>query len=203
MTLVASVATAGTGAQLPREERRETATPLGVGVAIWLASELMFFAGLFAAYFALKAHNEPVWPPADVDFEVWRSGVFTLVLVISSFTVHFAVKAAEDGRRQLSLWLMLTTVLLGALFLVNQLLEYAGLDFSVDTHAYGTIFYTLTGFHALHVAAGLVALVMVTWVVFSRHSHVPSAHTLRVTGYYWHLVDVVWVVVFLVVYVLR
>jgi cytochrome c oxidase subunit 3 len=198
MTAVASVATVG------REKgRHETASPLGVGVAIWLASELMFFAGLFAAYFALKAHNEPNWPPADVHFEVWRTGLFTVVLVISSFTVHYAVKAAEEGKRQLSLWLMVTTVVLGVLFLANQMFEYAGFDFSVSTDSYGTIFYTLTGFHALHVAAGLVALSLVVWVVFSRHSRVPSAHTLRVTGYYWHFVDVVWVAVFLTVYLLR
>lgn len=183
--------------------RRETATPLGVGVAIWLASELMFFAGLFAAYFALKAHNEPAWPPSDVEFNLWQTGTFTLVLVISSFTVHFAVKAAEEGNRARSLALMVTTVVLGALFLANQLVEYAGFDFTVETNVFGTIFYTLTGFHALHVAAGLVALVMVMWVVFSRHSRAPSAHTLRVTGYYWHLVDVVWIAVFLVIYVLR
>jgi cytochrome c oxidase subunit 3 len=198
MTLVTGVATVGR-----EQERHETASPLGVGVAIWLASELMFFAGLFAAYFALKAHNEPAWPPADVHFELWRTGLFTVVLVISSFTVHFAVKAAEQGNRQLSLWLMITTVVLGALFLANQLLEYTGFDFTIESNAFGTIFYTLTGFHALHVAAGLVALTIVIWVVFSRHSRVPSAHTLRVTGYYWHLVDVVWVAVFLTVYVLR
>lgn len=198
MALVTGVATVG-----QRNERPETATPLGVGVAIWLASELMFFAGLFAAYFSLKAHNEPTWPPADVDFNLWQTGTFTLVLVISSFTVHFAVKAAEEGRRQRSLALMLTTVMLGALFLVNQLVEYAGFDFTVESNAFATIFYTLTGFHALHVAGGLVALSIVVWIVFSRHSQLPSAHTLRVTGYYWHLVDVVWIAVFLVVYVLR
>lgn len=198
MTVVASIATVG------REKgRHETASPLGVGVAIWLASELMFFAGLFAAYFALKAHNEPNWPPVDVHFEVWRTGLFTVVLVVSSFTVHFAVKAAEEGKRQLSLWLMVTTVVLGSLFLANQMLEYAGFDFTVSTDSYATIFYTLTGFHALHVAAGLVALSLVVWVVFSRHSRVPSAHTLRVSGYYWHFVDVVWVAVFLTVYLLR
>jgi cytochrome c oxidase subunit 3 len=198
MAAVTGVATVGR-----HEERPETATPLGVGVAIWLASELMFFAGLFAAYFALKAHNEPAWPPSDVHFELWRTGLFTFVLVVSSLTVHFAVRAAEDGKRTLSLWLMIATVFLGALFLGNQLLEYAGFDFTVDSNAFATIFYTLTGFHALHVAAGLVALIMVIWVVFSRHSRVPSAHTLRVTGYYWHLVDVVWIAVFLTVYVLR
>ena len=181
----------------------ERATPVGIGVVVWLASELMFFAGLFAAYFSLKAHNEPIWPPSDVQFELARSAVFTAVLISSSFTMHFAIKAADERRRSASLALLLTTLVLGALFLANQLLEYAALDFSVDTHAYGTIFYTLTGFHGLHVAGGLVALGVIAWVVFSRHSRMPSAHTIRVTGYYWHFVDVVWVAVFLVVYVLR
>jgi cytochrome c oxidase subunit 3 len=198
MASVTGVATVGR-----QHEPPETATPLGVGVAIWLASELMFFAGLFAAYFALKAHNEPMWPPSDVHFEMARTGVFTFVLITSSFTMHFAVKAAEDEKRRLSLALMLTTAVLGAVFLANQLLEYAGLDFTVESNAFGTIYYTLTGFHALHVAAGLVTFVIVIWIVFSRHSRMPSAHTLRVTGYYWHLVDVVWVAVFLTVYVLR
>ena len=181
----------------------ERATPLGIVVVVWLASELMFFAGLFAAYFSLKAHNEPIWPPDDVHFEMARSTVFTLVLISSSFTMHFAVKAADERRRTAALVLLLTTLVLGALFLSNQLLEYAALDFSIDTHAYGTIFYTLTGFHGLHVAGGLVALGVIAWIVFSRHSRMPSAHTIRVTGYYWHFVDVVWVAVFLVVYVLR
>jgi cytochrome c oxidase subunit III len=198
MATVTSVATVGR-----QPERHETATPLGIGVTIWLASELMFFAGLFAAYFTLKAHNEPVWPPPDVHFELWRTGLFTVVLVVSSLTMHFAVQSAERNRRQLSMWLMISTVVLGALFLTNQLLEYSALDFTIDSNAYATIYYTLTGFHALHVAAGLVALVMVTWVVFSRASKVPSAHTLRVTGYYWHLVDVVWIAVFLTVFILR
>ena len=126
------------------------------------------------------------------------------MLVISSFTVHFAVKAAEQGKRQLSLWLMITTVVLGALFLANQLLEYAGFDFTVRVER---VRHDLLHAHRLsRPARGRRAswrLTLVIWVVFSRHSHVPSAHTLRVTGYYWHLVDVVWVAVFLTVYVLR
>jgi cytochrome c oxidase subunit 3 len=184
----------------PTDER---ATPLGIGVVVWLASELMFFAGLFAAYFSLKSHNEPIWPPDDVHFELVRSGIFTAVLISSSFTMHFAIKAADERRRTASLVLLLTTIVLGGLFLTNQLLEYAALDFSIDTHAYGTIFYTLTGFHGLHVAGGLVALSMIAWVVFSRHSRIPSAHTLRVAGYYWHFVDVVWIAVFAGVYLLQ
>jgi cytochrome c oxidase subunit III len=185
------------------EERSETQSPLGVGLVIWLASELMFFAGLFAAYFALLAENEPDWPPADVELDVWRMAIFTTVLVVSSITIHFSIKSAEQERRTASLWLLVLTIFLGALFIINTGLEWAGLDFQLDSHAYGTIFYLLTGFHALHVLGGLVALGVIAWVVFSRYSRIPSVHTLRVASYYWHFVDVVWVVLFFVVYVIQ
>ncbi|WP_334144129.1 cytochrome c oxidase subunit 3 [Rhabdothermincola sp.] len=178
-------------------------SPLGVGVVIWLASEVMFFAGLFAAYFALLAHNAPDWPPADVHLDLLRAAVFTSVLVASSFTIHAAVVASERGQRQAALWYLVATIVLGGLFLTNQVLEYRVLGFGIDSHAYGTIFYLLTGFHGLHVLGGLVALVLVGWVVFSRYSRVPSTQTLRVTSYYWHFVDVVWVVLFAVVFVIR
>jgi cytochrome c oxidase subunit 3 len=185
------------------DDRQETESPLGVGLVIWLASELMFFAGLFAAYFALLAENEPDWPPADVELDVVRMAVFTTVLVVSSFTIHFSIKAAEEGRRTASLWLLLLTIALGALFIVNTLLEWASLDFQLDSHAYGTIFYLLTGFHGLHVLGGLIALGLIAWVVFSRYSRIPSVHTIRVASYYWHFVDVVWVALFFVVYVIQ
>lgn len=181
----------------------EEQSPLGVGVMIWLASELMFFAGLFAAYFALRAENGAAWPPDDAELDVWRALIFTLVLVVSSFTMHLSVRASERSQRHFSLAWLLFTVFLGVVFLANQLLEYTTVGFDVDTHAYGTIYYLLTGFHALHVAAGLILLSILAWVVFSRLSHLPSTHTLRVSSYYWHFVDVVWVAVFLTVYVIK
>ncbi len=181
----------------------EEASPLGVGVMIWLASELMFFAGLFAAYFALRAENGSAWPPDDAVLDVTRAGIFTLVLVISSFTMHLSVRASERGHRHFSLAWLLLTVVLGVVFLANQLLEYTTVGFDVDTHSYGTIYYLLTGFHGLHVAAGLILLSIMAWVVFSRLSRMPSTHTLRVSGYYWHFVDVVWVAVFFTIYVIQ
>ncbi len=189
---------AGPGASAP-----ETSSPLGIGVVLWLASEVMFFAGLFAAYFSLLAENRDTWPPEGVELDVARMAFFTSVLIVSSITMHFSVKAAEDGHRSRSLGLLVATVALGAAFLVNVGLEYAEFDWDWTSHAYGTIFYMLTGFHALHVGAGLVLLAVVAWIVFSRYSRLPSAHTLRVTGYYWHFVDVVWVAMFVVVYVIR
>src|SRR4051812_46721398 len=99
------------------DDRR--ASPLGVGVVVWLASELMFFAGLFAAYFTLRAGTD-VWPPNDVDLAVGRTAIATAVLVLSSLTMHGAVKSAErDDRAHAIRWLGLTAAL-GVLFLTNQ-----------------------------------------------------------------------------------
>src|SRR5690349_623274 len=86
----------------------ERASPLVVGVGVWLASELMFFGGLFAAWFVLKANNEPNWPPPGEELDVPRMAIFTAILVASSFTVHRAVVCAEERNRQASIrWLAL------------------------------------------------------------------------------------------------
>src|SRR5262245_50413880 len=89
-------------------ERPTKVTPLAVGVVVWLASELMFFAGLFATYYTLRAENSS-WPPADVDLDVPRALIFTLVLILSSVTMHLCTHAADQGRRRSSLrWLFAT-----------------------------------------------------------------------------------------------
>jgi cytochrome c oxidase subunit 3 len=182
-------------------ETRSAPSTLGVGVVVWLTSELMFFAGLFAAYFTLRSAND-VWPPGDVELETARTALATVVLVASSGTMHVAVRAAEGGdRRRAVTWLGITA-LLGALFLSNQVVEYAQASFQMDDHAYGSIFYLLTGFHGLHVLGGLVFMGAVA-VVISGRSAAPAHPSVEVCGYYWHFVDVVWLAVFAAVYLLR
>src|SRR5919106_129047 len=174
---------------------------LGVGVVVWLASELMFFAGLFAAYFTLRSVND-VWPPADVELETVRTAIATVVLVASSGAMHMAVQAARrDDRRQAVHWLGITT-LMGLIFLSNQAGEYIQADFRLDDHAYGSIFYLMTGFHGLHVIGGLVFMGAVSWAIAGR-SRAPAHQTVEVCGYYWHFVDVVWVAMFSTIYLLR
>ena len=181
----------------------ERASPLVVGVVVWLASELMFFGGLFAAWFVLRANNEPNWPPAGEELDVWRMAVFTAVLIASSFTIHRAVVCAEVGNKVASIrWLSLTVVM-GLAFLVNEALEWSSLGFGFDSSAFSTIFYLLTGFHGAHVLAGLILMTVVAWVVFSPGSKSPQGEGMKVTSYYWHFVDVVWSVLFLVVYVIQ
>jgi cytochrome c oxidase subunit III len=180
--------------------RTSNPTPLGVGVVVWLASELMFFAGLFAAWFTLRAGND-VWPPEGVELEVARTGVATAVLVASSGTIHLAVAAGRRADRAGAVrWLGVTAVL-GALFVANTVAEWATDDFGIDSHAYGSIFYLLTGFHALHVLGGILLMGAVAGAVAGR-SRAPAAATVEVAAAYWHFVDVVWVGLFLSVYVI-
>jgi cytochrome c oxidase subunit III len=174
---------------------------LGVGVVVWLASELMFFAGLFAAYFTLRSVND-VWPPAGVELETARTAVATAVLVGSSGAMHMAVTAAKREDRQGATRWLGVTALMGLLFLSNQLLEYVQADFRLDDHAYGSVFYLMTGFHGAHVIGGLIFMGAVAAAIVGR-SRAPAPQTVEVCAYYWHFVDVVWVAMFLTIYVLK
>ncbi|MCU1395981.1 MAG: cytochrome c oxidase, subunit [Ilumatobacteraceae bacterium] len=175
---------------------------LGVGVVVWLSSELMFFAGLFAAYFTLRAQTS-VWPAAGVELSTARAGLATLVLIASSGTMHLAVRAGEHGDRERAVRMLFLTAALGIVFIANQGYEYATADFHVDSNAYGSIFYLLTGFHGLHVIGGIVFMLVVAGIVGGRTSKAPVASITSVCAYYWHFVDVVWIAVYLTVYVLK
>ncbi len=174
---------------------------LGVGVVVWLGSELMFFAGLFAAWFGVRAVNT-VWPPEGVELAVGRTGLATAVLVASSFTLHAGERAAHAGDQRATVRWVLVTVALGTAFLANQGLEYAELDFTISSHAYGSLFYVLTGFHGLHVLGGLFLMLAVIGVGVGTTSRAPLSEGMTVTAYYWHFVDLVWVAMFATIYLL-
>ncbi|MEO6123626.1 MAG: heme-copper oxidase subunit III [Ilumatobacteraceae bacterium] len=175
---------------------------LAVGVIVWLSSELMFFSGLFAASFTLRAKTA-VWPPAGVELGVGRAAIFTVVLIISSFTLHLAVAAARrDDRVGAVRWLGVTLIL-GTLFVANQGLEYADASFSISSHAYGSMFYLLTGFHGLHVIGGLLLMGAAVWMISGSTSRAPKVPTMEMCAYYWHFVDLVWVVMFANIYLIK
>jgi cytochrome c oxidase subunit 3 len=184
----------------PRERPPGTPTALGVGVVVWLASELMFFAGLFAAWFTLRAGADD-WPPPGVELEVGRTAVATLVLIASSGTIHVASVAARRGDRRMAVRWIAVTAALGAVFLANTVGEWAVADFAIDSHAYGSIFYLLTGFHGLHVLGGILFMGAIAGAVAGQ-SRAPAGPTVEVCAAYWHFVDVVWVAVFATVYLL-
>ncbi len=177
---------------------------LAVGAVVWLASELMFFAGLFAAYFALRStQGDAGWPPAGVELETATAGVFTALLVASSATVQLAVRALHGGDRlAMRRWLWIT-VALAAAFLANQGREWAVADFGVDSHPYGSAFFVLTGFHGLHVLGGVLAMAVVLARSLDARFGRAQLGTVEVVGYYWHVVDAVWVAMFATLFVIR
>ena len=176
---------------------------LVVGAVVWLASELMFFAGLFAAYFSLRAAESGPWPPADVELETALAGAATVLLVASSGTIQLAVRAVVAGRRaEFRRW-MLVTAMLAGVFIANQGREWAAAEFGPDSHAYGSAFFVMTGFHGLHVIGGILAMVVLLVRSRSRKFGAAQAPAVEVVSYYWHLVDAVWLGMFATLFLLR
>jgi cytochrome c oxidase subunit 3 len=180
---------------------------VSVGTIVWLSSELMFFAALFAMYFTVRQVTLPdPWPPAGVRLNVVFATINTSVLVASSLTMQIGVFAAERGDvRTLRKWTVIT-YLMGAFFVAGQIFEYTelvseGLRLS---QPYGSVFFLTTGFHALHVTGGLVAMlfVLASTYVARRFDHDQATRAI-VVSYYWHFVDVVWIALFATIYLLQ
>jgi cytochrome c oxidase subunit 3 len=177
---------------------------VNVGTIVWLASELMFFSGLFAAYLTLRAAT-PTWPPFHDVVDAKTVGVATVVLVLSSGTMQLAVR--EVHRNNLAgfrAWLAFTWAL-GAIFEGMQLVDYATRNFSLQQSAYSGAFYLLTGIHFLHVLGGLAAMIFMYLrslnprIRFGGHRSAPHVEML---SYYWHFVDVVWVGLYAMIFLL-
>jgi cytochrome c oxidase subunit 3 len=176
---------------------------LAVGTTVWLASELMFFGGLFAAYFTIRAAN-PVWPPPPgVHLATVRDGFFTVLLVSSSGTMQRAVHQVEHGRRSSARWWVVLTIVLGVIFLANQGVEWATVSFSPSTNVYGSLFFIMTGLHGLHVLGGLLAMLGVLMRMSGPVVDPGEVPVIEVVTYYWHFVDVVWVGLYATLFLLR
>jgi cytochrome c oxidase subunit III len=206
--------------------RRDPAAPVtvnrpdmvSVGTIVWLSSELMFFAGLFAMYFTIRATVPELWQIEPEHLNVAFSATNTGVLVSSSITCQMGVFAAEryQAGRTGSIWNGFTwgmrewyvlTFLMGGFFVAGQVYEYASLvrdGLTISSSPYGSVFYLATGFHGLHVMGGLIAFLLVIGRSFAarRFGH-QEATTAVVTSYYWHFVDVVWVGLFAVIYIIQ
>lgn len=191
---------------------------VAVGTIVWLSSELMFFAGLFAMYFTLRGEAPGEWSTHSSQLNVPFALLNTSVLVASSFTAQAGVWAAEryQRRRTGPLWNIrswgthewfVTTYIMGSFFIAGQVYEYSELvheGLTISSSPYGSAFYLATGFHGLHVLGGLIAMLFVLGRSFvARKFGVLEATTTIVVSYYWHFVDVVWVALFLVIYGLK
>jgi cytochrome c oxidase subunit 3 len=179
---------------------------VSVGTIIWLASELMFFAGLFAMYFTARARSTTGWPQPPTQLHVGYALAFTLILVVSSITCQFGVFAAEQGNVYgLRRWFTITFVL-GLAFVLGQANEYRNLvgeGTKINSSQYGSVFYLTTGFHALHVIGGLVAFVFLLIRSTMGRFTPAQATSAIVVSYYWHFVDVVWIGLFATIYLIQ
>ena len=203
-----------------------TGVPNGkLGMWLFLASEVMFFTGLLGAYIVLRISN-PHWPGSEGHLSVLMGTINTLVLICSSTTVVMALAAAEHLPAEASLpasktpgqagaqagqrlpavrgWLALTIVL-GSLFLVIKGTEYAA-KFShhigPGTNIFWSCYFTLTGFHALHVLGGIIFNLRILRVTWSDRLWKDQGHRLELAGLYWHFVDIVWIFLFPLLYLL-
>jgi cytochrome c oxidase subunit III len=175
---------------------------LNVGTIVWLASELMFFSGLFAAYFTLRAQSAS-WPPPGVHLDTISATIATALLVLSSGTMQLAVRSTLAGERgRFEMWLACTFVL-GVVFIGAQARDWSKLTFGVSSHAYGSAFYLMTGFHGLHVIGGLLAMVLMAGRATSRRFGVEDAPSVEMLSYYWHFVDVVWIGLWATIFFVR
>jgi cytochrome c oxidase subunit 3 len=192
--------------------------PVSVGTIVWLASELMFFAGLFAMYFTTRSTVPELWATETPKLNITFAAINTTILVLSSVTCQMGVWAAERfqptragsilqvtrwGMRE---WMTLTYVM-GAAFIGGQVFEYAALvqdGLTISSSPYGSVFYLATGFHGLHVVGGLLAFLFLLGRSFvaTRFGH-HEATTAIVVSYYWHFVDVVWIARFGAIYLIR
>jgi cytochrome c oxidase subunit 3 len=200
---------------------------VAVGTIVWLASELMFFAALFAAYFTIRnvtnaqadaSGQTSLWATETATLNIPFAIANTAVLVASSFTCQMGVFAAERGQVSatgsklnprnwgLREWYYLTFGM-GAFFIGGQVFEYATLiseGLTLSSNVYGSAFYLATGFHGLHVTGGLIAFVLVLGRTFLARTFThEQAVSAVVVSYYWHFVDVVWIALFAVIYLLR
>ncbi|RZU52869.1 cytochrome c oxidase subunit 3 [Krasilnikovia cinnamomea] len=179
---------------------------VSVGTIVWLSSELMFFAALFAMYFSIRAADYSMWEEHTPHLNVPYATTFTVILVLSSVTCQLGVFAAEKGDVfALRRWFAVTFVM-GLIFVLGQANEYrhlvpAGIALNAD--GYGSMFYLTTGFHGLHVTGGLIAFIVYMIRTTMGRFTPAQATSAIVVSYYWHFVDIVWIALFAMIYWLQ
>lgn len=204
MTLVAAAPNARIAAPgRHAQSREEIASSLGMFIA--LGAWTMMFAALFFVYLGARARFE-VWPPPGVPhLPVALPALNTAILLASSGVLAFAVRELGRGRRRLLAPLLGLGMTLGVAFLGLQLVVWRDLWLAgllPSSGLYGSVFYGLTGLHALHVLAGLVVLLVVFGRAYGGAYDAEDAYKVRLVAWFWHFVDVVWVLMFLSIYVL-
>ena len=181
-----------------------------LGMFLFIASEIMLFGSFFTAYFFVRVVNGDTWPSLlssvpkafPLHLPVYLAFINTLILVTSSFTMHWALRSVKNGNAFGLRAGLLLTFLMGLTFLITQVTEYLRIGFNTSQGAFPTIFFCLTGLHGCHVFVGLTILLFMTIRAFRGHFDPGHHHGVEIGGIYWHFVDVMWILVFLTVYII-
>jgi heme/copper-type cytochrome/quinol oxidase subunit 3 len=178
-----------------------------LGMWVFLGSEVMFFTALIGSYIILRVAQPQAWAghPNQTPLNIPVTAVNTFLLICSSVTMVKAFAAAQDGlQKQLRLWLI-ATVLIGATFVGVQVYEYReliGHGFIPSQSLFASTFYTMTGFHGFHVTMGVICMIYVTLRAFRGRYTAQDHRGVEVIGLYWHFVDLVWIILFTIVYLI-
>jgi cytochrome c oxidase subunit 3 len=178
------------------------AHPLVFGVVVFLASESMLFAGLLAAYYDLRG-RAAVWPPPGVTLDVPTATLGTILLGLGSVTMGIAQAAGAKGRRGVARAMLVLTIGCALGFAYIALHDWAAADFRVDTDAYGTIFYVLTGTHLAHVIVGAILLTALTIFLRRPAFQADERAGVEAIAFYWHFVFVIWLAVYATIYLVK
>ena len=200
------------------ETLQQQAEASTLGMWIFLVTEVMFFGGLFTAYMIYRLWYPEAWAEGSRALDIQLGGFNTVVLIGSSLTMALAVRNAQTGRRNATIVQLLLTMALGLTFLVVKFFEYRdkfehhhvpGFDFSVDqAHAgiagpmqiFFSLYFTMTGLHALHMVIGFGLMSVILWMAY-KNRFSPQWYTpVEMSGLYWHFVDIVWIFLFPLLY---
>ena len=196
------------------DQQKEAAT---LGMWVFLVTEVLFFGGLFAGYAIYRTWYPDAFAAASRELDIVLGSINTVVLITSSLTMALAVHAAQTGERRLVLWLLLATMALGATFLGIKGVEYyhkfaehhvPGPAFSFEPEHFSqaqiffSFYFMMTGLHALHMVIGLGIMIVMLWWTWNGTITVEYANPIEISGLYWHFVDIVWIFLFPLLYLI-
>lgn len=174
---------------------------LAFGFPVFLLSESMVFVSFFVVYIILRLVTPQWFPPGVSGLDIPRAAVSTAILVSSSFVIYFAERALDHNQLVRFRRLWLTTAVMGLVFLIAQAVEWRNMPFGLDAGPAGGTFYLLTGFHGLHVFTGIILLLLMYGRSLIPNNYASGYAGVRAVSLFWHFVDVIWIVLFLLLYI--
>ncbi len=173
----------------------------------FLASDCMFFGALISTHLIYRQHPAPGNPDPTKVFDLPLTSFSTFILLMSSLMMALAVNAIQKGHLRSLRWTLFTTIMFGSIFLGCQVYEFSSFvhehNLTITGNIFGTTFYTLTGTHGLHVLIGVIWLCAMLIYSFSGRLKQRDAIDVEMMGLYWHFVDIVWIVIFTVIYLVE